>query len=348
MDIMTVKIARPNRIWIKKIQMQSSPQKTSGTSVYASDNTTQYEYSSARNLFTKSAAPKSGARPLMTLDALYNEAKIILLLGRRSRLNPKDYTRTITHGVLDGKPMQGSTVTSRPFKLSNGQMMIDSVKYWTDSRTGLPCRYCQYVTEDGKTVAIIRTDFSQWVLNQPIPATQFAWRPPATAKPYVEPTPPPAPPVLAVGTPAPDFTLPTADGSKTVSLSDLKGQVVVLDFWASWCPPCKAALPHTQKLSDEFKDKGVTVLAVNTADTKAGREAFLKAHPEYTMTVLFDADKKQPVALGAYKVTGIPTFYVIDQEGKIAATYVGYDPNNDKQITAVLAKLGVNTAASNE
>ncbi len=347
-ETLTVKIARPNRIWIQQVKSRRPEGDQAKPSVYVSNAGTEWEYDGSRSVYLKGAAPKHGEGSRLYLVSLYNRADINLVMGRRSKPNPTGYTRTITREVLDGKPMNVSTLTFRPWKLSNGQTMINSVKYWTDSRTGLPCRYSHYITQDGKTLAIIRTDFSHWVLNQPIPATQFAWRPPATAKLYVEPTPPPAPPLLAVGTPAPDFTLPTADGSKTVSLADLKGQVVVLDFWASWCPPCKAALPHTQALSDEFKDKGVTVLAVNTADTKAGRETFLKAHPEYTMTVLFDADKKQPVALGAYHVTGIPTFYVIDQEGKVAATYVGYDPNNDKQITAVLAKLGVNAAAPNK
>lgn len=205
--------------------------------------------------------------------------------------------------------------------------------------TGLPQQFT--LTDSGKTYTLT---FSHYQLNAPVAASVFAARPPKGLVAYAPPKAPeeaPEPPLLAVGTPAPDFTLPTADGSKTVSLSSLKGQVVLIDFWASWCPPCKEALPHTQKLSDDYKDKGVTVLAVNTADKKADMDAFLKAHPEYTMTVLFDADPSQKVANGAYKVTGIPTFYVIDQEGKVAASYVGYDPSNDTQIKAVLAKLGV-------
>ena len=153
--------------------------------------------------------------------------------------------------------------------------------------------------------------------------------------------------VLAVGTAAPDFTLPTADNDKPLSLSYFKGHPVLLDFWASWCPPCKESLPHTQALADEFGRKGLTVLAVNSWDTRNGMATFLQAHPEYTLTVLFDDHTGTPghrqgsLAYDVYHVSGIPTTYLIDKDGNVAASFVGYDDSTDKRIRAALAKLGV-------
>jgi thiol-disulfide isomerase/thioredoxin len=154
-------------------------------------------------------------------------------------------------------------------------------------------------------------------------------------------------PLLAVGTTAPDFTLSTSDDDKPISLSDFKGHPVLIDFWASWCPPCKKSLPQTQALAMEFARKGLTVLAVNTWDTRNDMATFLKAHPEYTMTVLFDDHTGTPghregsISHDRYHVTGIPTAYLIDKDGKIAATFHGYSDDTDKDIRAAIAKLGI-------
>lgn len=153
--------------------------------------------------------------------------------------------------------------------------------------------------------------------------------------------------LLPVGTPAPDFTLPTADDDKSLALSDFKGHPVLLDFWASWCPPCKEALPHTQALATEFGRKGLAVLAVNSWDTENGMRAFLQAHPEDTMTVLFDnhegtsGHRQGSVAHDLYNVTGIPTVYLIDKDGKVAASFLGDEADTDKKIRAALAKMGI-------
>ena len=88
---------------------------------------------------------------------------------------------------------------------------------------------------------------------------------------------------------APDFSLKTTD-DKNMKLSDLKGNVVVVDFWATWCPPCRLSLPHIQRLSedkDKFKD-GLRVLAINTREGKDKIEPFM-ANNKYTFTVPMDS-----------------------------------------------------------
>lgn len=311
-------LARPNRL--------SLTSATGGkiTSGLVCDGRTVYEWDQRSFLKRPAPAQLSGLRP--TLPALKNDIVFSLVGGalvapERLKAAP---------GLQDQGTVSLQGVPARKLSIGGND---DSAAFYFATATGLPLR--SSYTAGAKTAAIT---FSHYHLNQPVVASAFAAKPPPGLTAYAAS--PAEPALLAVGTLAPDFTLPTADG-KTISLSSLKGQVVLLDFWASWCPPCKEALPHTQSLSDEFKDKGVTVLAVNTADTPEGRTAFLKAHPEYTMTMPFDADPQQPVASGKYKVTGIPTFYVIDQDGKVAATFVGYDPDGEMQVKKVLEKLGV-------
>ena len=123
---------------------------------------------------------------------------------------------------------------------------------------------------------------------------------------------------VKVGDAAPDFALKDLAGTE-MSLASLKGKVVVLDFWATWCGPCKAAMPVIQKLHDEYASKGVAVLGVNTweKDQKAARDYI--ANKKYTYPCLLDGDKLAE----AYGVPGIPTLVVIGKDGKVALIEVG-------------------------
>ncbi|MCC7491852.1 MAG: TlpA family protein disulfide reductase [Fimbriimonadaceae bacterium] len=134
---------------------------------------------------------------------------------------------------------------------------------------------------------------------------------------------------LAVGTTAPQIQLKDLDGQE-VKLSDLKGKVVYLDFWATWCPPCRAALPHTQKLSETpaAKEGKLVVLAVNCGEEAARVKSFLKTN-KYDFRVPMDPDGK---AGDAYKVQGIPAFYLIGKDGKVAWKTVGFDDNTGEEI----------------
>lgn len=136
----------------------------------------------------------------------------------------------------------------------------------------------------------------------------------------------PTPSLLAARTPAPDFMVQDKAGGP-VKLSDYKGKVVVLDFWATWCGPCQMSLPHTNEVAKQFADKGVVVLAVCVSDTQEAFDAWLPKHPEYdAITFAFDPAKRGgPVGSGRlYHVSGIPTQYVIGKDGKIVTSFVGY------------------------
>jgi len=130
------------------------------------------------------------------------------------------------------------------------------------------------------------------------------------------------PRLLPVGNPAPDWTLKTSDG-KSVSLSSLRGKVVVLDFWATWCIPCIQAMPGVQKLHEHFKDKPVAVFGINVGERtwNADPAGFMK-QKGYDYGLLLNGGK----VAQAYRVIGIPTFYVIAPDGAVLHASAGYDP----------------------
>ncbi|MBI5424005.1 MAG: redoxin domain-containing protein [Opitutae bacterium] len=167
-----------------------------------------------------------------------------------------------------------------------------------------------------------------------------------TAADIAAATPKPEPRVemLKIGAVAPDFVSQTVDG-KDVKLSDFRGKVVILDFWATWCGPCMASMPHTQEVAAHYKDQGVVVLANCTSDARAKFEQWVKAnqakYPDMVWT--HDAAEKKPerVSRARYGVGGIPCQFIIDREGKIVDIVIGYLPG-EAILEAALSKAGVN------
>ena len=110
---------------------------------------------------------------------------------------------------------------------------------------------------------------------------------------------------------APDFTLDSLDGS-AITLSNMEGRVVVLDFWATWCNPCVRSMPHLQRLYERYAGQEVVVLAINVAEER-GEVAKFMAENGYTFTVLLDSDS---TVTDDYDVKGIPYTVIVDREGE--------------------------------
>lgn len=127
--------------------------------------------------------------------------------------------------------------------------------------------------------------------------------------------------ITAAAQPAQEFALKDLAG-KTVKLSDLRGKVVLVTFWATWCGPCKKEMPELQKFQKEHEDKGVEVLAVNIDDfnSRSKIKPFLEENDLRIRVLLED-----PAQLTGYDYSGIPALYVIDREGRIAHARTGYD-----------------------
>lgn len=120
-------------------------------------------------------------------------------------------------------------------------------------------------------------------------------------------------------TPALDFKLKDLNG-KEVSLSDFKGKKVFLNFWASWCPPCKAEMPDIERVYKETKDSDLVILAINVGESRKVAKSFIESK-EFNFTVLLDLDEN---TASKYKLSGYPTSYFIDTEGNIASSKIGY------------------------
>jgi peroxiredoxin/outer membrane lipoprotein-sorting protein len=153
---------------------------------------------------------------------------------------------------------------------------------------------------------------------------EFAWAPPAGAKDAAQmaAADKPEDPSALEGKAAPDFALKGMD-DKEIKLSALKGSVVVLDFWATWCPPCRASLPHLDELNKEMGPKGVKVFAVNLEEDKDAVKKFIDT-TKLTTGVLLDSTGATAQAYGA---SAIPQTVVVGKDGKVAKVFVGFNPN---------------------
>ena len=139
---------------------------------------------------------------------------------------------------------------------------------------------------------------------------------------------------IKVGDPAPDFTLTSLDG-KQVTLASLRGKVVLLDFWATWCGPCRAGMPTMEKLHNAYQGKKVVILGVNTFEKNADAAKSYFAKKKFTYGCLLNGDDLAK----AYGVSGIPTLVIIDKEGKVAKIEMGLnDAGLRKLIDEALAQ----------
>jgi peroxiredoxin len=126
------------------------------------------------------------------------------------------------------------------------------------------------------------------------------------------------------GMKAPDFSLPTLTGSK-LSLASLRGKVVVIDFWAQWCEPCKKELPQLQKLAKEFSGKDVVVLAINLDKTKDNAQR-LAQQLGLSIPVLLDPSG---AVAATYDLPKMPTSFLVDKRGIVRFVHEGFEGSGD-------------------
>ncbi len=136
-----------------------------------------------------------------------------------------------------------------------------------------------------------------------------------------------------VGQTAPPFDLP-ADSSSTVSLAQLKGKVVYLDFWASWCGPCRQSFPWMNEMHSKYGAKGLVIVAINVDAMTADAKKFLGETPA-KFEIVYDAKGLTPKAFG---IKGMPTSYLIDRTGKILSTHAGFNPAKKSEIETALKR----------
>jgi len=136
-----------------------------------------------------------------------------------------------------------------------------------------------------------------------------------------------------VGNQAPDFQLQNVDG-QTVSLSNLRGKPVLINFWATWCSPCRSEMPYIQEIYEEWSNKGLEVLAINKGESSSKAEEFMQS---YNLSFTMLLDTKQATAQ-KYNIIAIPTTFFIDKDGIIREKIIGAFQNKT-QIEKRLSKI---------
>jgi thiol-disulfide isomerase/thioredoxin len=135
--------------------------------------------------------------------------------------------------------------------------------------------------------------------------------------------------------PAPQFSLASRAGGE-VSLADLKGQVVMINFWASWCGPCRQEFPALDQIYAKYKPMGFTLVAINVESEKSDAEKFLSATPA-SFPILFDPDN---TVSGKYGVSAMPTTVLVDRQGRVRWQHRAYKPGDEaKYIEQIRAAL---------
>jgi thiol-disulfide isomerase/thioredoxin len=200
--------------------------------------------------------------------------------------------------TLDGKTYH---VYSARNSYKNDELDLHFLrKLYVDPKTNLAIRYSFYTVEkDGSLKEFGREEFSNWKINKRIDQKIFSWTPPADAVAYVAPKPHE---MIAVGETAPNITAVTPSGD-TVNLSDYKGKIVIIDFWATWCGPCQKSMPHLEHIYEQIKDKNIAVLAVCVLDEKDAYSKWLETNKtKYSFPVAFEAkESSQSPSLLKYK-----------------------------------------------
>jgi len=143
--------------------------------------------------------------------------------------------------------------------------------------------------------------------------------------------------------PAPAFTLESHDGDRVDLAGFLEKGPVIIDFWATWCKPCRRALPHLQALYEKYRERGVTVLAISEDDPRSQAKigSFLRSQ-RLTFPVLLDGEKQ---VARQYRVATLPTTFLVSSDGQIVALHRGY---RDGDVTLIEQQLEALLAASSQ
>lgn len=133
---------------------------------------------------------------------------------------------------------------------------------------------------------------------------------------------------------APGFTLSSRSG-ESVALADLKGQVVMVNFWATWCAPCRQEMPHLEALYQRYSPLGFTLLGVNVEEDSSGAEAWLAETP-VSFPILFDTQNN---VTALYDVIAMPSTVLIDRQGNLRYLHHGYKPGYENEYQTQIRAL---------
>lgn len=249
------------------------------------------------------------------------------LLGEYERLDARVVTARIVgreRVAMDGQS-RSAIVVDAIYEPASTPAGADSTrkKLWIDPSLGLVLRdeTSAYVarTPYGDAVRIQETTLFTHVFVGEPPLSLFEFEPPEHAE-RVDPATLRGPTDrLQRGEAAPDFDLPSPDGGEGLRLSDLRGEVVLVNFWATWCGPCRVEMPELEQLHIDYRDEGLHVLGVNMGEPRGLVREYL-AEQRLTFPILLD---ENAAVGGSYRTHSLPTSVVVDREGRVSSVLVG-------------------------
>jgi thiol-disulfide isomerase/thioredoxin len=139
-----------------------------------------------------------------------------------------------------------------------------------------------------------------------------------------------------IGKPAPSFSVQSANGKGRVSLGSLQGKVVIVDFWATWCGPCKESFPKLQELYTKYQASGVELVGLSEDDENQGIAEFGQAHGSVKFPIGWDDGK---AIAGKYKPPTMPTSFIVDKNGIVRFAHVGYHDSDQAEMEKELKTL---------
>jgi thiol-disulfide isomerase/thioredoxin len=307
--------------------------------IIVSDGETTWMYTSIGNEYTRKSAAM-GAQGIMDAMGMAD------MMPNMADIHLTQKTTGDESIVIDGQKHDCWVVHTDigaielPAAVKGAKISDGAITTWIDKKLGidLQSEVSMKVSMPGSisTETHIKTVKKDLQIDGPIADSVFAFTPPDGAKEVEKLSvfgAMNATPDLA-GKTAPDFTLQTLDG-KPYGLAALKGKPVLLDFWATWCGPCRKAMPAVEKVFQDYKEQGLVILAVDGGEDRDTVQAFLKKTPMAYPAVL---SGESPI-LKDYQVKAFPTFVMIDRDGKIAAYEIGF--GGEEMLRTMLEKVGL-------
>ena len=331
----SIALARPNRLAVR------SDSSYLGSTI-VTDGTTLTRYNTSNKTYKSELAPPE-LQPVFDGSAGGVTGIMRDPMAFIGELLGKSPYEAIMHGVTAARYVSQETVAGAPAE--HLQLQQDDLKYdfWlTAGDNPMPLRIVVDLTSIMVAGAATNDDrrftgeitFASWNLSPSLAADAFAFVPPAGAK-VEQPTPQRVDLSMKLLTkPAPDFKLPLLGGGEA-TMASLKGKVVVLDFWATWCGPCRMALPIVSSTAIALKGSGVEFFAVNLKEGSDDIREFLK---QAKLDIPVALDKEGEVG-NLYKVEGIPQTVLIGKDGTVQVVHVGFGPDMKAELKKEIEDL---------
>ena len=318
-----------------KMRLETKLQGVTVTMV--SDGVTTWAYNSLANQYVKENA-SMGATTIIQMMGLQNMPDVSKVASNSKTL--RDETLEIDGQKHDCWVVE-TKVSDITVPEAQGARVSDLVMtLWLDKKLSIDLQLSVSMKMNvaGNSIGMAEKMVKRNLkLDQPVPDSLFTFTPPEGATETENLLGSTLPKADLDGREAIAFDAKGMDG-KIYNLASLKGKPVLLDFWATWCVPCRQAMPAVEKLVRDFKEQGLVVLAVSTGEQRADVEAFLKKTP-VPYPVLLGSESK---IADSYHVGGFPTFVMIGRDGKIVAHQIGY--NGEADLRDMAKKAGLTDA----